>query len=163
MTDFDKIIKQKVESKHFAYSAKAWRGFAKKAGMKTALSTAQSVVLGVVGVAVVAVGSYWGYQLLSPEQTPQPAPSAPEASAEIVVADTTESVEDVVVLTEDRALENSPATSSQRVATEDATQAVAQPAIDTVAEAKPAKKPILRPKGSSRILVISTDTIRSND
>lgn len=163
MTEFDELIKQKAASKKFTYSAKAWRSFSKKAGIKAALTATQSVVIGVASVAVLTVGGYFGYKHFHTE-TPQVEPTEiiPSNEEEIIVA-----LEDTIEIIEESApsLEEEPimdvTPSRERAISEEKPAPTA--AIDTVAkEEKPKKAPILRPKNPTRILEIRTDTIKSN-
>lgn len=163
MTEFDELIKQKAASKKFTYSAKVWRSFSKKAGIKAALTATQSVVIGVASVAVLTVGGYFGYKHFHTE-VPQAQPSEllPSNEEEAIVA-----LEDTITLE----AEMQPA-EFKEIAVEKAPQQKpalkeepAVPAVkaDTVAKKeKPKKAPILRPKNPTRILEIRTDTIKSN-
>lgn len=160
--DFDQIIKQKVEQKEYPYSASSWHRFAKKAGLKSALTASQSVIIAVVSVAVISIGSWLGIRYFSPSQETAPVAEiaveetpAPElTAADTVVSETTE---ETVVVTEPSA---PSCKTAQPVMTNEASNA---PITDTVPAPKPVKKPILRPKNPRRILEIDPDTIKSNE
>lgn len=164
MMDFDQIIKQKVEQKEYMYSASAWQRFAKKAGLKSALTASQSVIIAVVSVAVISVGSWLGIRYLAPsqevvtieevtvEETPAPAPEL--TAADTMVTETTkEPIEEKAVTAPCR----------KPVQPEVTNEAPKATIADTVSEPKPVKKPILRPKNPRRILEIDPDTIKSNE
>lgn len=162
--DFDQIIKQKVEQKEYTYSASAWHRFAKKAGLKSALTTSQSMIIAVVSVAVISVGSWLGIRYLAPsqevapaaevtmEETPAPAPEL--TAVDTVAAETTEEPIEKKAVT---------APCHKPVQPEVTNEAPKAPITDTVSEPKPVKKPILRPKNPRRILEIDPDTIKSNE
>ena len=160
--DFDQIIKQKVEQKEYPYSASSWHRFAKKAGLKSALTASQSVIIAVVSVAVISVGSWLGIRYLTPSQevapaaeiTVEEAPAPEPTAADTVVSETPE---ETVIVTELSTPSRKPV---QPVMTNEASNA---PITDTVSEPKPVKKPILRPKNPRRILEIDPDTIKSNE
>ena len=161
MTDFDQIIKQKVEQKEYPYSASSWHRFAKKAGLKSALTASQSVIIAIVSVAVVSVGSWLGVRYLAPSQEVEPTmevivEEVPAPAPKLTVADTavSETPEETVTVTKPTA---------PRHKTEVTNEAPKATVTDTVSEPKPVKKPILRPKNPRRILEIDPDTIKSNE
>ena len=161
MTDFDQIIKQKVEQKEYSYSASSWHNFAKKAGLKSALTASQSVIIAVVSVAVISVGSWLGVRYLAPSQEVEPATEViveevPAPAPELTATDTvvSETPEETVTVTKPTA---------PRHKTEVTNEAPKATVTDTVSEPKPVKKPILRPKNPRRILEIDPDTIKSNE
>ena len=161
MTDFDQIIKQKVEQKEYSYSASSWHRFAKKAGLKSALTASQSVIIAIVSVAVVSVGSWLGVRYLAPSQEVEPTmevivEEVPAPAPELTVADTavSETPEETVTVTKPTAL---------RHKTEVTNEAPKATVADTVSDPKPVKKPILRPKKPRRILEIDPDTLKSNE
>ena len=162
MTDFDQIIKQKVEQKEYPYSASSWHRFAKKAGLKSALTASQSVVIAVISVAVISVGSWLGIRYFSPSQETAPVAeiAVEETPAqELTAVDTVvpEANEEIVIVTEPSSPSRKP------IQPEVTNEAPNAPVADTVSEPKPVKKPILRPKNPRRILEIDPDTIKSNE
>lgn len=159
MTDFDQLIKEKVGQKEYSYSASSWHHFAKKAGLKSALTASQSVIIAVVSVSVISVGSWLGVRYLAPSQDTAPAAEVtvedfPEP--ELSVADTLVEVspEDTMPVSETTTPQ--PKTSRQKV-----TSAAA--VSDTFSKPKQVREPILRPVNHRRILEINPDTIKSNE
>ena len=53
MTEFDQLIKEKMEKAQYAYRPSAWRSFAKSAGVRAGLSGLQIAAIAVAVVAVV--------------------------------------------------------------------------------------------------------------
>ena len=161
MTDFDEIIKQKVDGKKYPYSAKAWQSFASKAGIKSALTLGQSVIIGAISVAVLSVGGFALYKHLntSDNGTVPAHPASPTEVPVTVVADT---------LAEQSVIEDEGTVEVVSTRTKPAADTEVVPAQETKSQqdtvAAPVKKaPILRPKNNRRILEIRTDTIKSND
>lgn len=164
MTDFDQIIKEKVEQKEYPYSASSWHSFAKKAGLKSALTLTQSVIIAVISVTIIAVGSWFGIRHFSVSDEVVPA-SMEQLPAEEPVLATIDTVA-VEEVTEEPVVEEAevaPVPRRKPVTPEVADKAPKAAVIDTAAEQKPARKPILRPKNPRRILEIDTDTIKSNE
>ncbi len=167
MTDFDQLIKEKIEQKEYSYSASSWHRFAKKAGLKSALTVTQSVIIAVASVAIIAVGSWFGIRHFSAMEpaTTAPVQQMPVEEPVLLAADTAE----VEVVAENPVAEN-PVEEEVVTApirkpappkvTEEAPKAAA---TDTVAAQKPERKPIPRPKNPRRILEINPDTIKSNE
>lgn len=163
MTDFDKIIKQKVEGKKYPYSASAWQSFASKAGIKSALTLGQSIIIGAVSFAVISVGGIALYKHLSSNES-TPIPVQPAQSTEIpeaVVSDTLIEQSEMDSVIETQPVINTNASTKQVVKQND--EQDKNPVIkqDTI-EKTTKKPPILRPKNNRRILEIRTDTIKSN-
>ena len=162
MTDFDQLIKEKIEQKEYSYSASSWHHFAKKAGLKSALTVTQSVIIAVASVAIIAVGSWFGICHFSAMEPAAPAPvqQMPVEEPVLLAADTAE----VEVVAEEPAAEEVVTAPSRKPATPKVTEeAPKAAATDTVAAQKPERKPILRPKNPRRILEIDPDTIKSNE
>ena len=160
MTDFDQLIKGKIEQKEYSYSASSWHSFAKKAGLKSALTVSQSVIIALVSVAVISVGSWLGIRYLSSEQEVLPAAEvsveeAPVPAPALPATDTvaTEVTEEAVPAVETLA-------PSRKVTPKDTPKT---PVTDTARAPKQVKEPILRPKHPRRILEIDPDTIKSNE
>ena len=55
---FDELIKGKIESKQYAYSAKAWRSYVHHAGIAK-LAVAKWIAIAVSSVAVLSTGGYF--------------------------------------------------------------------------------------------------------
>jgi hypothetical protein len=170
MSDFDQLIKEKVNSKEYAYSAKKWQSFTKKAGWRRGFSTIHWLLSGAAVVAV-AVGLFF---VLRPAKD-APQTSIPEQNIHkgndmeemtVSATDTAEYME--VAATEEQALVTPIAEVKENVAnsnklpeTNPATET--SPAADTVA--KP-RTPVQKPSQNgriTRIFVIDPDTIPSND
>ena len=162
MTDFDQIIKEKIGQKEYSYSASSWHRFAKKSGLKSALTTTQSTLIAVASVAIIAVGSWLGIRHFS-SMKPTTVPSVQQMAVEEPVLAAADTVE-VEVMPEEPTDEVVMAVQSPKPVTPKVTtEAPKAEAIDTVGEEKPARKPILRPKNPRRILEIDPDTIKSNE
>ena len=54
MADFDQLIKDKVEKAEYTYKPSAWKGFAKRAGIKAGLSGVQIALLTISLVTVIS-------------------------------------------------------------------------------------------------------------
>lgn len=165
MTDFDQLIKEKVNKKEYPYSASSWHRFTQKAGLKSALTVSKSLIIGVASVAVIATGTWLGIRYFSP--SPAPAPAIETSMDELPAPEPVLAATDTAVLeTEETAV---PKTSAPAPSGKTAKPAVKNekpetPAnTDTIAASKPDRKPILRPKNPRRILEIDPDTIKSND
>lgn len=158
MTDFDQIIKEKVEQKEYPYSAASWHSFAKKAGLKSALTLTQSVIIAVVSVTIIAVGSWFGIRHFSVSDEVVPA-SLEQLPAEepVLAAVDTIAVEEVTEEPVEEATVPAPGRKPTPKVTDKA------PDTDTVTEPRNEREPILRPKDTWRILEIDPDTIKSNE
>ena len=164
MTDFDQIIKEKIEQKEYSYSASSWHNFAQKAGLKSALTVTQSVIIAVVSVAVISAGSWLGIRYLAPSQEQEPV--AEVTVEEVPVEDPVVVATDTVTteVSEEPVCTPQPVISCPKVSNPTNTPETPKATTaDTVSEPKPAKKPILRPKNPRRILEIDPDTIKSNE
>jgi hypothetical protein len=161
MTDFDQIIKEKVEQKEYPYSASSWHSFAKKAGLKSALTLTQSVIIAVVSVTIIAVGSWFGIRHFSVSDEVVPA-SVEELPAEepVLAAIDTVAVEEV---TEEPVVEEAAPAPSRKPAPKVTNEPPKADITETEVTQKPVKEPILRPKNPRRILEIDPDTIKSNE
>ena len=91
MTEFDELLKQKVEQTDYPYRHTAWRHFLRRSGLHTALTGGQIAAVSLTGVAVAALVT-WGV-VRHVASSPTPAEPAP---AEIVVIPT-----DSIVVSED--------------------------------------------------------------
>lgn len=160
MTDFDQIIKEKVEQKEYPYSASSWHSFAKKAGLKSVLTTSQSIFIAVLSVAIIAVGSWFGIRLFSASDEVAPVSVEQLPAEKPVLAVDTVAVEDEEEVLDEEAVAPAPICKPTSPMVMDETPAKV---TDTVSESKPVRKPILRPKNPRRILEIDPDTIRSNE
>lgn len=158
MTEFDQIIKEKVEQKEYSYSASSWHSFAQKAGLKSALTLTQSVIIAVVSVTIIAVGSWFGIRHFSVSDEVVPA-SMEQLPAEepVLAAVDTIAVEEVTEEPVEEATVPAPGRKPTPKVTDKA------PDTDTVTEPRNEREPILRPKDTWRILEIDPDTIKSNE
>lgn len=164
--NFDQLFKAKIESKNYAYQAKAWRLFSKKAGWSAGLSTAATVSIATLSAVIFAVGGYFTYQHFTP--APKGMPTPQEMVSHVDTLPTTQplapaSVEDT--LTPIQQTESKPIEQKKQAKPNKQAAPVEVPSAptDTMATPQPAKKYILRPRPSRRILEINTDTIKSND
>lgn len=163
MTDFDQLIKEKIEQKEYPYSASSWHRFAQKAGLKSSLTITQSVIIAVASVAIIAVGSWFGIRhffagdevmpTVVTEETPVGEPMLVAADTIIVETVSEESIE----------TETIPAPSRKPVSANASEDVPNNATADTAAVQKPVREPILRPKNPRRILEIDPDTIKSNE
>lgn len=165
MTDnFDQLFKEKVDSKSYSYSAKAWRKFSKKAGFGGA-STAQVVAIATASTLVIALGGFFLYQKLATAPAAEPTPIAisnPDSTLNTEIIDTFCVVNQEV----SQPQENIQTTENKNIKAKANTSCTAQnsvPSTDSIKKAEPEKKYILRPKNPHRILEINTDTIKSNE
>lgn len=158
MTEFDQIIKEKVEQKEYSYSASSWHSFAQKAGLKSALTLTQSVIIAVVSVTIIAVGSWFGIRHFSVSDEVVPA-SMEQLPAEepVLAAVDTIAIEEVTEEPVEEATVPAPGRKPTPKVTDKA------PDTATVTEPRNEREPILRPKDTWRILEIDPDTIKSNE
>lgn len=163
MTDFDQLIKEKIEQKEYPYSAASWHSFARKAGLKSALTVTQSVIIALVSVAIVAVGSWFGIRHFSASDEAVPTVVMETTTAEEPALAAADTVSVEVVAEEPVEEEAVTAPSRKPVAPTVTDETHRAAATDTATEQKPARKPILRPKNPRRILEIDPDTIKSNE
>lgn len=162
MTEFDQIIKKKIEEKEYPYSAASWHNFARKAGLKSALTVSHTILVTVLSVAVVAVGSWFGIRHFSAPKPVEPVTvvdSLPEEPAPVIVDSS--SIENETVAPAEDTLVSAVKASTPRCIKDE--QVKETPSADTVSKSKPVRKPILRPKNPRRILEIDPDTIKSNE
>lgn len=89
MTEFDQLIKEKAEQAQYPYKPSAWKGFAKRAGIKTGMSALQIAAVTIASLAVVA-----GITLaVVKHQAPQPV-AEPDPVEVVVTQDTMEVTEE---------------------------------------------------------------------
>lgn len=167
MSDFDQLIKEKVNSKEYSYSAKNWQSFTQKAGWKGGFTLMHGLLTGAAVVAA-AVGIYVAVRLTGSEAQQSTPPTQDKPDTEVVIN------QDSLVEADQPAVEEmaekQTESMSTRITNNDgvhATKADAKPAevpaSDTVAqEPAPVKKPVRRER-ITRIFEINTDTILSND
>ena len=161
MTDFDQLIKEKVEQKEYSYSASSWHSFVRKAGLKSVGTTTQSIIIAIASIAVVSVGSWIGIRHffssseIAPaivEQLPVAEPSQAVIDTIAIVEATEEPVaEEIVSVPNSKPVVSTVSDKTPKTVTN-----------DTASKRKPAQDPILRPK-NRRILEIDPDTIKSNE
>ena len=158
MTDFDQLIKEKIEQKEYSYSASSWHRFAKMAGLKSALTLTQSVIIAIVSVTIIAVGSWFGIRHFSVSDEVVPA-SMEQLPAEepVLAAVDTIAVEEVTEEPVEEATVPAPGRKPSPKVTDKA------PDTATVTKPRNEREPILRPKDTWRILEIDPDTIKSNE
>ena len=175
MSDYDQLIKDKINSKQYAYSAKNWQNFTKKAGWRRGFSLTQWLLTGAAVVAVAASG-YLAYRLLTnePQQTEvytQENPLAEEAvtPAEGITESTVERETEIMADAQTNETVVQSVTTGKSTTTNSTTKPGTTPNTssaldtDTVATShEPAQKPIRKDR-VTRIFVIDPDTIPSND
>jgi len=167
MTEFDQIIKQKVNEKQYAYTAKSWRSFAQKKGIHPGWSAWQVVAICVASAVVVSVGCILGFHYGSDSAGNSPVVNQNYPVKSIVVEEDTVGgaqvdTENVVDLVVEMPVEP-PATATSnraRVQPQSESTQTAQ-SVDTM-EHKP-RVASVRPRTIRRVLVIDPDTIPNND
>ena len=173
MSDFDQLIKEKINSKEYAYSAKKWQSFTKKAGWRKGFSLTHWLLTG-AAVVVVAAGSglaYWlwtgGEQSVdirmqgqpTMEEATAPVTEVEESTAEI----STETATMTDITTAQTVTSGKTATESHNTAPKATPEQNNKPTADTmVSSSTPLQKPA-RKERITRIYVIDPDTIPSND
>lgn len=160
---FDELIKGKIESKQYAYSAKAWRSYVHHAGIAK-LAVAKWIAIAVSSVAVLSTGGYFIYQHVQNQNTMETVTSTVpqiEPTAEMFMTDSLSQNEEKNNLQESATIESDPIV----IAPKNEHQTVfakTVPAKDTIAKAPEKKEIILRPRSNRRILEINPDTIPTN-
>lgn len=167
MSDFDQLIKEKVNSKEYSYSAKNWQSFTQKAGWKGGFTLLHGLLTGAAVVAA-AVGVYVAVRLTGSETQQSTPPTQDKPDTEIVMEQDSLAEADQLVAEDvaDMQIESTPTQTAHHnggaTPKADATPTEV-PATDTVAkEPAPVKKPVRRER-ITRIFEINTDTIPSND
>ncbi len=167
--NFDQLFKEKINSKNYPYSNKAWKSFSKKMGWKSGLSVAQSIVITTLTSLIIAAGGYFLYQQIHSDKLPVTS-SETEPQQPVTIIDTILPPSSLDTLspqeTADVASET-PEQPKQKTASKSNDIPPSQPSTnastDTLSAKKNTPKYILRPKNPRRILEINTDTIKSND
>jgi len=171
MSDFDQLIKEKVNSKEYSYSAKNWQSFTQKAGWKGGFTLLHGLLTG-AAVVVVAVGIYVAVRLTGHEE-PQPTPSAQNDPVTETIIEPDSIVETEISTVEEaiEPIEEKPTTQIANNHNADAPakarKTETQPAKQTDAEivttpTKSEPKPV-RSERIIHIYEINPDTIPSND
>lgn len=167
--NFDQLFKEKINSKNYPYSNKAWKSFSKKMGWKSGLSVAQSIVITTLTSLIIAAGGYFLYHQIHSDKLPVTS-SETEPQQPVTIIDTILPPSSLDTLspqeTADVASET-PEQPKQKTASKSNNITPSQPSTnastDTLSAKKNTPKYILRPKNPRRILEINTDTIKSND
>jgi hypothetical protein len=167
MSDFDQLIKEKVNSKEYSYSAKNWQSFTQKAGWKSGFALKHGLLIG-AAVIVVAGGVYVAVRLSGDELQQSTTPSQDKPDTEIVMGQDSLLEADQLVAEEVKEMQTE-STSTQTInhnggATPKAeATSEGMPSSDTVSKKpKPTQKPVRRER-ITRIFEINTDTISSNE
>lgn len=175
MSDFDQLIKEKVNSKEYAYSAKNWQSFTQKAGWRRGFSLTQWLLTGAAVVVVAAGGglAYWlwagGKQSVDARTQEQPTveeATAPvmetkETTAEILTETSTEVQADNTI--EPIVTTGKASTANSGSAPKATPEQPNTPATDTMTTTNPPVQKPARRERITRIFVIDPDTIPSND
>ena len=69
MDNFDQLIKEKLESKTYAYKASAWKNFAQQSGVVAPVSGLKIAAISIATVGALSTGGYLPFsqkKLLSP-------------------------------------------------------------------------------------------------
>lgn len=168
MSEFDQLIREKINNKKYEYSAKSWQSFTKKAGWKSGLTALQTVAIVVVSVVVVSCGCLFGYKFLHSENSLPVQPETEQPCQNLVVSDT---VLATAVETDDVVVEEQ---NRQETKIEAATNKVSKVAenngnsdqvstSDTTCSQPGKERRIVTRERVRKIFVIDTDTISSND
>lgn len=161
MDNFDQLIKEKLESKTYAYKASAWKNFAQQSGVVAPVSGLKIAAISIATVGALSTGGYLIYNALQPEETPVTANEIlvntdnPEMNEETFAAEDTLSVIQEVESTEFAETQvQQPKAKSVTVPKTTATPKT-QPA-----EEPKKSEPILRERNDRwRVVMINVDTI----
>lgn len=171
MSDFDQLIKEKVNSKEYSYSAKNWQSFTQKAGWKGGFTLLHGLLAG-AAVVVVAVGIYVAVRLTGHEE-PQPTPSAqndpvpetiiePDSIVETEISTVEEAIEPIEEKPTTQIANNHNAATPAKAPKTEAHPAT-QPDTETVITPVKSEQKPARSERITRIFEINPDTIPSND
>lgn len=156
MTEFDELLKQKVEQTDYPYRHTAWRHFLRRSGLHTVLTGGQIAAVSLTGAAVATLVT-WGV-VRHTASSPTPAEPAP-AEVAVVTADSNAVAEDTLPITVGvpEPMPSQPAVTSTPKATspsarEDAPQPAVRPTTKPITDKKP--EPI-----HGRPVIINVDTI----
>ena len=141
MSDFDQLIKEKINSKEYAYSAKNWQSFTKKAGWRRVFSLTHWLLTG-AAVVVVAAGGGLAYWLWTGGKQPvdtrmQEQPTVEEATAPVteMKASTVEISTEATTptdITTTQAVTTDPAATNRNTPPKATQEESSMPAADTV-------------------------------
>lgn len=167
MSEFDQLIREKINNKKYEYSAKSWQSFTKKAGWKSGLTALQTVAIVVVSVVVVSCGCLFGYKFLHSENSLPVQPETEQPCQNLVVSDTVSATavetDDVVVEEQNRQETKIEAATNKVSKVAENDENSKQVVADTTS-AQPAKgRKVVARERVRKIFVIDTDTISSND
>ncbi len=161
MTEFDELLKQKVEQTDYPYRHAAWRQFLRSSGLHTTLSGVQIAALSLAGVAVIALVTWGVVRHVTPASSPlEPAPTE-------IVATTADNSEYDILDTTNQTQCNSSEEGNTQVAETPRKKATNNVPVDTepaptCTKAQPATQPST-PKTRERLygrpVTISVDTI----
>ncbi|MCQ2279278.1 MAG: hypothetical protein MJZ49_00555 [Bacteroidales bacterium] len=168
MSEFDQLIREKINNKKYEYSAKSWQSFTKKAGWKSRLTALQTATIIIASVIVVSCGCLLGYKFLHSENS-LPVQSETEQPCQNLVASDTVSA--TTVETDDKIADGQNSQEKKIEAATDKASKVAednenrnQVSVADTTSTKPAKeRKIVTRERVRKIFVIDTDTIPSND
>lgn len=166
MSDFDQLIKEKVNSKEYSYSAKNWQSFTQKAGWKGGFTLLHGLLTG-ASVIAVAVGVYVAVRMTGGEAQQSTPPTKGNSDTEIVVKqdsliEEVPVMEEVVEMEAENTTTRSVNNDGARLPKNEST-ATEVSTTDTVKEEPhPVQKPMRRER-ITHIFEINTDTIPSND
>lgn len=156
MTEFDELLKQKVEQTDYPYRHTAWRHFLRRSGLHTVLTGGQIAAVSLAGVAVAALVT-WGV-VRHNASSPTPAEPAP-AEVAIVITDSNAVSEDTLPITVGvpEPMPSQPAvTSTPKATSPSAREEAPQPAARTSIKPHTDKKP---EPIHGRPVIINVDTI----
>lgn len=160
MTEFDELLKQKVEQTDYPYRHAAWRHFLRGSGLHTALSGVQIAALSLAGVAVIALVTWGIIRHAAPASSPlEPVPTEIAAttadSSEYDIPDTMSQAPYKTVENNSQTTDASPRKATRNISVN------AEPAT-TTNKPQPATQPTnptTRERLYGRPVTISVDTI----
>ena len=171
MSEFDQLIKQKIDQQKYEYSAKSWQKFTEKAGWKAGLTTLQITAIATISAVIISVVGYVGYQFIATESQSIPTPPAASTikttdSTSTVAVDTTEPIIETVPETSTvdhiSVSENRPQKRDLQSVTND-NETVSTIQKDTISQQNQVVKRKHYTGGIRKITIIDLDSIKTND
>ena len=100
MTEFDELLKQKVEQTDYPYRHAAWRQFLRSSGLHTTLSGVQIAALSLAGVAVIALVTWGVVRHVTPASNQTQCNSSEEVNTQVAETPRKKATNNVPVDTE---------------------------------------------------------------
>lgn len=159
MTDFDNLIKEKVEQAEYAYKPSAWRSFRRMSGMGQS-----SLLYWIAGISSVAVvgGAIAFASLREPQSAPDIEPAVPSLQVEDTASNEPQSAlpaDSLLVTSAPEMVSSSSGTGTPRTSVRESDSVENSPKRQSVT---PPAEPKTTPARYGRPLVIDVDTIKDN-